>query len=70
MAAYGLGFFFNFGTPRGGEGVGVWAGRTPPGIVKEMAGKWILGPKKSGWVGRLNPPPPEGFKKKPDMDPK
>ncbi len=48
------------------------AGWTPPsarqpenflGIVKEMAGKWILGgvlpggPKRSGWVGRLDPSP-------------
>ncbi len=42
-------------------------------IVEEMAGKWILGgvpegtpsgvPKKSGWVGRLDPP--GGLKKRP-----
>jgi hypothetical protein len=45
------------------------------GIVKEMAGKWILGgvppgPKKSGWVGMLDLPLPLGvLKKKPDSKP-
>ncbi len=40
-------------------------------IVKEMAEKWVVRgvpearvPKKFGWVGRLDPPPP-GFKRKP-----
>ncbi len=59
------GFFLNLETPpRGRCG---WAGRTPhlPGtagiffwIIKEMAGKWILGgiPKSlGGWAGRTPP---------------
>ncbi len=61
-------FFKNFGTPHL-----PCAGGNFLGIVKEMAGKWILGgvprdpppsPKMSAWVGRLDPP---GLKKNPDF---
>ncbi len=71
MVRFATRLLFNFGTPRWGEDSHLpGAAGKLLGKVKEMAGKWILGgvpggPKKSGWVGRLDPPPPGGLKKKP-----